>query len=178
MQFPKSREELKKIIKANHQEIEDLCQSIDYYEAQVEKWREVEKGALELIRVLEKLPTSWSLEGSEQIDELFFFLSSDLSHRVVVREFLPHKVKVCSTAREWQEYLDKEREKQSVLAVPPWYPVVSITEVAMTNCPQCGLSQPVIDHQVKSRNGEAWLVERLVYCTNCKTKTLLQRQKI
>lgn len=144
------------------QQLDDLQEQIRTFERKAKKLKE-------LIILLQTLPESWRNRDPGKYGESYWFLDNE-GRWIVVHELLAQDVKIFSgTYKEWNKHLLDINFPywQTFEEVPPYYQVISFSEVMRVPCSQCGKEQPLIEsyHQTHdSPEGDTWERKRLVIC--------------
>lgn len=127
--------------------------------------------------VVQRLLSSWKDADPGKYSSVYFFVGQASDSWVVIREFLPEGTPVCIDREEWRRYVNSRSWRNLPYdRVRPSLPVVLLVEVKTESCPHCGKARPVIEHYAQtcdSAEGDNWLTERLVLCTDCKVVLLV-----
>ncbi len=131
--------------------------------------------------VLEGLMESWKHPDPGKYKDAYFFLSSDLKKRVVVRQFLAPGTKIYQNAEEWRSYDWSRPSRHGSFyfdGVPFYYPIIDVNDAGKIECPTCGQPQLVVEHYVQtydSPEGDVWLKRQLIVCLDCDKITIHEK---
>lgn len=180
MNFPANLRVLNSVIATRKETVGTFVAYINQKQVEVGQIEEQLKHYRRMLEILSNLPKSWRISDPGKYYDAFFFLHGHSPQRVVVREFLPEG-SACNSREEWNLYnrTRSPHDGYDYEKVPPWFLIVSLSEVHKGICEKCRSEQPIIEHYVQAeggRDGAEWLKKRFVFCLFCDTITTISSE--
>lgn len=172
MSFPSGLAELNTTLEKLKEEERRLGEEREAARAILRQLEAQTRAHSNFVTAVQCLLSSWRDADPGKYGSAYFFVGQANDVWVVVREFLSEGTPVCTDRGEWRRYVDSRKWWGAPFdRIRPSLPVVPLDQVKTEACPLCGQVQPVVERYVQtydSAEGDNWLAERLVFCTDCK----------
>ncbi len=164
MSFPSNLDQLQVIVTKTRTQASYAGKLSYYMQQQSENF-------FNIAGILDSLAKSWKSSDPGKYGGSYSFLDATQSKRVVVREFLPEDIEICTDADAWRAYTaTKKWYGQDHDRVPHWLSVIPLSEVAKGPCSACKEDQPLIESYCQtydSPEGDVWEKNRFIFCCTC-----------